>query len=200
MNLKKELTIPPMSARAFKVEKGEILRIVDVEGGQPGQPGDFVAFSLDNYYKRFGQARTRVGNGVYAITAGDNLWSMNNPPEIMFRLTKNTVGRHDLLYTPCCRYALKKRFNVSRDGCFENLENALSKWNIPSEILPDPLFFLSAQTETNYRIAINEHISSAGDIIEMKAEMNSLVAVSTCSVPISGKVNSQYKVKITSGL
>ncbi len=194
MNLLKELTIPPMSAKAFNVAEGEVLRIIDVEGGQPG---DFVAFRANNHYKRFGQARTRVENGVYAVAAGNNLWTMNNPPEIMFRLTENTVGRHDLIYTPCCRYALEKRFNVSRNGCSENLVNALSKWGISTDILPDPLnIFFSVQTGTDYKIAIDEHISSAGDMIEMKAEMSCLVAVSTCSVPISGKINSPYKAEI----
>lgn len=186
--------ILPMSAKAFEIKKGQCLRIVDVDGGQPG---DFVAFNLRNFHERFGQARTRVENGVYAVKAGNSLWTMNNPPQIMFRLTEKTVGRHDLLYTPCCRYALKKRFGVDRDGCFENLAKALAAWAIAPDIIPDPLnLFFNVNVGEACRIGIDEHLSSAGDTIEMEAAMDCLVAVSTCSAPVVGKANTSFRVEI----
>ena len=186
--------IAPKSAKAFQVQAGDLLRIIDIKGGQPG---DFVAFNSKNLEERFGQARTRVENGVYAIQAGDTLWTGNNPPCIMFSLTENTCGRHDLLYPPCNRYALEKRFSVDGDGCLENLLSALRPWKIKDSLLPEPLnLFFSVEVGEDCKIHLGEHYSSAGDRIEMRAEMDALVAISTCSAPIKGRDYSHYQIEI----
>jgi uncharacterized protein YcgI (DUF1989 family) len=105
----KVFMIPSMSAESFIVKKGETIRITDVEGKQPG---DLVSFNLEDTSERFSQARTRVENRKSRVTENDTLWTNANPPRVMFTITRDTCGTHDLLYTPCCRYALATRFGV----------------------------------------------------------------------------------------
>jgi len=57
MKSEKVFMISPRSAKCFIVNKEETIRITDVNGKQPG---DFVAFNLEDPSERFPQARTRV--------------------------------------------------------------------------------------------------------------------------------------------
>ena len=190
----KRIDIPPKSARAFTVAKGGTVRIIDVEGGQPG---DFVAFNLHDPAERFSQSRTRVENRTVTITAGHALWTNVQPPRVMFTVVADTAGNHDLLYTPCCRYALQTRFGVTGDGCLENLVKALAPWGIAALDVPDPLnLFFSVNVDANGAMTIGDHGSRAGDSIELHAEIDCLVAISTCAVPVKGRQCSGYTVEI----
>lgn len=194
MNVCQEVLVPPMSAKAFSVSSGQIVRIVDTCGKQPG---DLVAFKSTDLAVKLSQARTRVENHMVAITQGNNLWTNTFPPEVMFTITKDTHGAHDLLYPACCRYALQKRFAVSRDGCLENLAHALEPWGVKPHEIPDPLnLFFRVSVDDAGAMVLGEATSKPGSLIELQAEMDCIVAVSTCSVPIAGKANSEYHIEI----
>ena len=194
-SLVQTLLVPPMAARALTVARGQFLRIADVAGGQPG---DLVAFAAADVSERFSQSRTRVENRTCRIAAGHQLWTDAMPPRVMFTVTASSPGTgHDLLYTPCCRYALEKRFGVVRDGCLEQLAAALAPWGIAMAQIPDPLnLFFSVTVAADGAIAIGEHRSRAGDVLELRAEMDALVAVSTCAVPIPGRTNSAFTLEV----
>jgi uncharacterized protein YcgI (DUF1989 family) len=194
MNSNHEIIVSPMSARAFTVSSGQIVRITDIEGRQPG---DFVAFKVADRSVKLSQARTRVENGRINVTQGHTLWTNTFPPEVMFRIVRDTYGAHDLLYPPCCRYALEKRFGISRDGCLEHLARALAEWRVKPHEIPDPLnLFFSVSVEGGSDMRIAAPSSQPGSAIELKAEMDCIVAVSTCSVPLPGKANSGYRITV----
>lgn len=183
-----------MSAEAFAVDSGQTIRIVDVEGRQPG---DFVALMADDLSVKLSQARTRVENGKVHVTTGDRLWTNALPPTVMFTIASDTCGTHDLLYPPCCRYALEKRFDVARDGCLENLVRALSAWDLAPRDVPEPLnLFFDVSVDTAGSMQLRPPSSKPGDFIELTAAMDCVVAVSTCAVPLTGKDNSGYRIEI----
>ena len=136
MNVSQSAIVPPMSAKAFSVSTGQTVRVIDIDGRQPG---DFVAFKADDFAVSVSQARSRVENQRVTVTQGHSLWTNRFPPEIIFTIVQDTHGAHDLLYTPCCRYALETRFGVSRDGCLEQLVKALEPWGVKPHEVPDPL-------------------------------------------------------------
>jgi len=165
----REIAIPPKSAKAFRASAGETVRIVDVEGRQPG---DLVAFGADDLAVGFSQARSRVENRSIRVTKGHTLWTNEFHPRIMFTITGDTCGTHDLLYTPCCRYALETRFGVSGDGCLENLAKALTPWGITTFDIPDPLnLFFSVRVDDG-AMQVEDPISEPGDHIDLRAEMD----------------------------
>lgn len=183
-----------MSARAFTVSIGQTVRIVDLEGKQPG---DLVAFKAGNLAVKLSQARTRVENHKVAVTQGDNLWTNTFPPKVMFAITSDTHGTHDLLYPPCCRYALKKRFGISRDGCLENLAKALKAWGVKPHEIPDPLnLFFSVSVDDAGGMAVRKPTSKPGSSIDLRAGMDCVVAVATCSAPFPAKESSGYHIRI----
>jgi uncharacterized protein YcgI (DUF1989 family) len=186
--------IPPRSAKCFVVKKDETIRITDINGKQPG---DLVAFNLEDLSERFSQARTRVENRKSRVTENDTLWTNDNPPRVIFTITGDTYGAHDLLYTPCCRYALTKRFGVDRDGCLENLAKAVEDWGIEEREIPTPLnIFFNVEAHPSGEIVIGEQTSAPGDYLELRAEMDSLVAISTCSAPSAKGEHAPYKIEI----
>ncbi len=187
------ISIPPMSARAFVLRRGETARVVDVEGGQPG---DLVAFAADDLSVAFSQARTRVENAAVRVTAGAGLWTNTQPPQVMLVITEDAGGPHDLLYAPCCRYALRKRFGADRDGCLENLARALAPWGVSERGVPDPLnLFFPVQVEANGAMRILRPRSRPGAAVTFRAEMDCLVGLSTCAAPVPGRENSAYRVE-----
>jgi len=189
-----QFAIPPMSAKALLVPHGHTLRITDIEGCQPG---DLVAFNADDLSERFSQARTRVENRKVTATTGDALWSNAQPPKAMMTIAADTFGAHDLLYTPCCRYALEQRFGVSRPGCLEHLAEALAPWGIGLADVPDPLnLFFRVLVGPNGELRIGDAAWEPGDHIDLRAEIDCLVAVSTCSVPIAGRANTAFEVTL----
>jgi uncharacterized protein YcgI (DUF1989 family) len=188
------IEIAPMSAAAFRIGAGQSLRVVDVAGGQPG---DLVAFRADDVAERLSQSRTRVEEQTCRVTAGNRLWSGAQPPRVMLTITQDTGGGHSLLYSPCCRYALEKRFGVRRDGCLEHLAAALAPHGIGLLEVPDPLsLFFNVRMHSDGRIALGRHRSPPGSTVVLRARMDCLLAVSTCSVPIEGRENSGYHVQI----
>lgn len=177
--------IAPASALAFTIGGGQSLRIVDVLGQQVG---DFVAFNARNLKERFSSGRTRSENGKIRISVGDKLFS--NDCQVLFSITRDTCGVHDLLYPPCNRWVFENRYKIPpHDGCLENLGKALSSWGIDRLDIPDPFnIFEHSIVHVDGKLSILEPISKAGTFIELRAEMDCLVGISACAVDV-GRTN-----------
>ena len=186
--------IEAKSARAFTLRAGQVMRVIDVAGGQPG---DLVAFNTHDLIEVFSPARTRVEERTCRVTTGNRLWSNTLPPRVMFTVVEDTArGLHDLLYLPCCRYAMETRFHCAEDGCHEHLMAALAPWYI--SMLPEPLnLFFHVRVDEAGAISFGEPPTRAGNTIALRAEIDCLVAISTCPVPRPGRECSGYRVEIT---
>jgi len=178
---KKTLDIPSASAVAFVVDRGQIIRVVDVLGQQVG---DFIAFNKSYLQEKFSSGRTRSENGKIRIGVGDKLYS--NLCNVMFTITQDTCGIHDLLYPPCNRWVFENRYKVPpHDGCQENLTKALSAWEIGQFDIPDPFnIFEHSVVDIDGRLRILEPVSKPGSHIELRAEMDCLVGISACAVDV----------------
>ena len=186
--------LEPMSAGAFVVAKGATVSVIDVAGGQPG---DLVVFDANDHRVRHAAARSRVENGSVRPTTGDVLWSGGPSPIPLMTITADTAPAHDLLYPPCCRFALRKRFGVDRDGCMEHLLAALEPHGVALHDLPDPLnLFFHVNVTDAGQLSLGAHRSPPGAAITLRAETDCLIAVSTCSVPIEGRDPTGYRIEI----
>ena len=68
--VKTEILIPAKFAKAFEVKKGQLMAIIDVEGGQIG---DFIAFNQENHNEKFSPSHTRLKLLSLKIKVGDML-------------------------------------------------------------------------------------------------------------------------------
>ncbi|HHU76103.1 MAG TPA: urea carboxylase-associated family protein [Firmicutes bacterium] len=174
--------IPPKSAIALVVKKGETLRVTDVEGEQIA---DLVCFNLEDHSEYVSMSHTRVNNQTLRITTGHDLFS--NKLNVMFKITADTVGVHDILYSPCNRFVYEEIFKVGpQNGCLENLAAALEPYKISKAYIPDTFnIFMHTQVDENYNLSIHKPLSKKGDYIDLEAQMDCLVGITSCAEDVS---------------
>ena len=102
-----ESTLLPRGKLAREIARGQVLRVIDVEGKQVG---DLIAFNRANLNEKFWISNTIRLNGTIYVTTGHVLYSeLSNA---MFTIVADTCGRHDLLAGSCNGQIDKVRYGV----------------------------------------------------------------------------------------
>ena len=163
------------------VERGQILRIVDLEGNQAV---DTLFYNAHHYEERYSAVDTIRAQGNIYLTTGTQLRS--NLGVTMLTITEDTCGRHDTLGGACSaesntvRYALEKRHMHScRDNFLLALAHSdygLNKRDLPSNIN----FFMNVPVTSAGELHFADGISAAGRYVQMRAQMDVLVLISNC--------------------
>lgn len=190
--------IPARQGGAWLVNRGQHIRVIDVEGGQIC---DFVCFNADKLAERFSQARTKANQGKFTITTGDHLYSRDN--NVMLTIVEDTYRDHDLQWGMCSAWVFEnvrrkyhgmaETFSVGGPlgsppfGCYEVLQKALKPWAISPENIPDPfnIFQTMDIQMAERRLAIVNGRSKPGDYVDMVATMDTVCAASAC--PSTGR-------------
>ena len=164
------------------VERGQTLRILDLEGRQAV---DTLFYNANDPAERYSMCDTiRAAGNVY-LTAGTVLCS--NRGNALLEIVADTCGRHDTLGGACSaesntvRYALaKKCMHSCRDSWLlaiaEHPEFALDKRDITHNIN----FFMNVPVTAAGGLTFADGISAAGKYVELKASMNVLTLISNC--------------------
>lgn len=164
-----------------EIRKGQVLRILDLEGNQAV---DTLFYSAADPEERYDANNTIREQGNIYLTAGTVLLSNEGNP--MLTIVADTCGRHDTLGGACSaesntvRYALEKRHMHScRDSFLLALaewDNGMSKRDLSSNIN----FFMNVPVTADGKLTFEDGISDAGRYVEMRAEMDVLVLISNC--------------------
>jgi len=110
--------LEPQTGTAFEMKKGQLLRVIDLEGEQVA---DLIAFSREDKREWLSSGRSiDYANKIY-LTTGNILYSNRSRP--MFTIVADDVGRHDFLLTPCSRETFQIIYKNKADhpSCFGNL-------------------------------------------------------------------------------
>jgi len=83
-----------------EIARGQVLRLVDLEGKQAV---DFLCYNARDYEDRYAAADTMKANGSIFIRKGTVIYSVNCNP--MFTVLDDTCGFHDTI-GGCCSSAL----------------------------------------------------------------------------------------------
>ena len=183
--------VPANTGWGHPMNKGQVLRMT------AKTIIDFACINLHNTEERFDQARTKVYNMKLWITTGDVLYSkLNNPMMTIIEDQFSGIGYHDLQYGTCSgpRYARAKeegrldQYHHGHDipipdhGCWENLIDGFSAWNIPSEYIPSPLnVFQHVDIDTKTGQISHTPIRPKDPVyVDFRAEMDLAVAASAC--------------------
>ncbi|MGD8672078.1 MAG: urea carboxylase-associated family protein [Thiogranum sp.] len=164
-----------------RVAKGQVLRILDLEGNQAV---DTLFYNAHDTEERYDANNTIRGQSNIYLSAGTTLLSNEGNP--MLTITADTCGRHDTLGGACSaesntvRYALEKRhMHACRDSfllALAEYDHGMSKRDLPSNIN----FFMNVPVTPDGRLTFEDGISAAGRYVEMRAEMDVLVLISNC--------------------
>lgn len=172
-----KIVLPPKGKLAHEVKKGEVVRIIDVDGQQVG---DLIAFNRHNLDEKFWLSNTiRLNKTVY-VTTGHVLYSELSQP--MFTIVEDTCGRHDLLAGSCNAEIDRVRYSVDDHfGCVENFVAALAPYGLTRKDVPMSLnLFMNCPVHPDGRWEIVDPVSKPGDFIDLRAEMDCLIALSNC--------------------
>jgi uncharacterized protein len=176
--------IPPRSGVAFTLKKGQLLKIVDIEGEQVS---DFVCFNLNDPKEYLSSGRTIDYAETIFLTTGHPFYS--NRSNIMFEILEDSVGRHDFLLTPCSADTFRIIYGHTNphQGCFGNLCNALEKYGIAPDSIPITfnVFMHVAIDGQSGKVSVLPPKSKAGDHLLIEAKMDLIVGLTACSAEMS---------------
>ena len=210
-----EIIVPPRDGRAFRVNKGQIFRIVSSEGPQVG---DLNLWNVDNLSERFFSGKTRQIHATH-VTAGDRLWSTLPYLRPMVTIIHDTLGWygfdtdgggiHDVIGTRCDPYTGKLLSGAEyHQHCHSNLSRALAtETGLPvkeaEQHVHDVLnvFMCTGFTKDTHQYFMKPSPVRPGDYIEFFAEMELLCALSTCpdgdcSASHAGGVQACFPLKV----
>jgi uncharacterized protein len=171
--------IPAQKGIGFVVKTGQIIRVIDPQGGQVA---DFIAFNPLDKKEWLSTGATLDNNMSLFVRKGDALFS--NKYNKMLTVVEDKVGKHDILYPACSPGMYKAQYNVTEyhPSCWENLTDNLKKLGV-DEVLPIPFnIFQNSHVDNLGKLNIEAPISKPGDYIDLKVEMDLIVAISACSV------------------
>jgi uncharacterized protein YcgI (DUF1989 family) len=115
---------------------------------------------------------------------GDHLYSNLNTP--MLTVVDDTVGVHDMLFPPCSTFLYRHVFGVEgKTGCREHLATELEPYGIGFDRVTDPFNVFMNTAIDDGRMAIYAPRSRAGDYLELRAEIELIVAVSACAADVN---------------
>ncbi len=175
--------IPPQTGTAFLLTVGDRLRIVDPQGEQVS---DLIAFALADQREWLSAGRSiDYANKIY-LTTGSVLYSNRSRP--MLTIERDDVGRHDFLLTPCSpeTFQILYRHQGHHLSCFENLVNALAKFEIPPDSIPTTFnVFMNVEIDSEGQLTIGPPRSKPGESIVFRAEMDLIIGLTACSAELS---------------
>jgi uncharacterized protein YcgI (DUF1989 family) len=102
----------------------------------------------------------------------------------MLSICKDLVGRHDFLLAPCSQemFQLTYHASASHPNCLDNLAASLAPYGIRTFQIPTAFnIFMNVALSAAGQITILPPLSKAGDYIDLRSQMDLIVAVSACS-------------------
>lgn len=172
--------IPLSGGLAFDLDRGQHLRIVDAEGGRVP---NLICLGAHRVTEKASMATTRLMSGRWTLTPGMAIYSFHADP--MLTVISDPVGRHHLEGGYCTGPGNDARLGAPARGpnCYDSLVSALAEHDIGAEhVQPDmcAMLFLRYTDEPDGRRTWAP-ASTPGAHIELRAEMELLVAVADCA-------------------
>ncbi|MGB3591428.1 MAG: urea carboxylase-associated family protein [Nonlabens sp.] len=177
-------TIAIQSGTAFTIDKGQMLKVIDIHGAQVS---DLVVFNAIDTREKLSAGKTMDFEESILITQGNYLWS--NRGRKLMKIVEDTNGRNDILLAPCSPETFKLMYD-GLDGehpsCHKNLSKNLASYGIDEDEVPTAFnIFMNVQFDKNGKLSVCKPTSSAGDYLILEAMEDLIVGMTACSAPDS---------------
>lgn len=183
---------------SYRVRRGTTLRFIDLEGGANAA---VLLYRADERLERLNIPDTLKAQHTAHLTAGHVLYSdMGN---ILASIAADTVGWHD----PLCgvsdadslraRYG-EHRYQEHRNAMHRNGKDSLlieiGKWGLGlRDLVPNVNLFSKVAVAPDGRLQFVPGNATQDDYVELRFEMDTVVAISTAPHPLD--TNQQYAPK-----
>lgn len=172
-----DMIVPARGPWSARIARGDMLRLIDLEGRQAI---DFLCFNADDPAERYHAANTIKVPGNIFIGEGTVLRSTLARP--MMTVTADSCGRHDTIFG-CCSFEIDEvRYGKTNPECCQrNFERELARHGVgPEHIVPNINFFMYVPVGPDGEAGIVDALSKPGDHVDLRAEMDVLAVLSNC--------------------
>ena len=171
--------VPARAPWIHRVNKGQTLRIVDLEGNQAV---DFLMYNAADDAERYSAQDTIAAQGNIFLREGSVLLSNEGAP--MMRVTSTAVAYHDTIGGACSCESNTLRYGhhtKSQHACVDNflVANA-TEGRGKRDMVSNVNWFMNVPVEADGALGIVDGISAPGLHVDLKAEMDVTVVVSNC--------------------
>ena len=181
------VTIPARRGKAAFVAEGQHVKVVNTHGQQVV---DTWAFRQDDLTEFMSMEHSRTAIGRTMPAAGQSMVTNHRRP-ILTLVEDTSGGIHDTLMAACDRYRYELLGCTEyHDNCTDNLAAAMAEIGLTQPETPSPWnLFMNIPVGVDGSLSFEPPVSSPGDYVLLRAEMDCVVAFSACPqdiVPING--------------
>jgi urea carboxylase-associated protein 2 len=181
--------VPGGAMASYVLGRHRALRITDVEGGANVS---MLLFNRDHLLERYNMADTLKAQHTAFLTKGRVLYS--DMGRILCSITEDTCGWHDtvcglsdaeLVRQKYGEHGYQEHRNAFYRNARDELLTELGKWGLGQrDLVPNVNLFSKVVADDDGRLSYVSGHSKAGTFIDLRAEMNVLVVMSTCQHPL----------------
>jgi urea carboxylase-associated protein 1 len=164
-----------------RLERGQVLRIVDLEGNQAV---DTLFFNADDPRDRYSAVDTIRAQGSLYLSAGSRLLSTEGTH--LLTIVADTCGRHDTIGGACSAESNTVRYGhatKSMHNCRDSFLLAAARSRIPlgkRDLTANINFFMNVPVTREGGLTFADGISGGGKYVELRAETDVLCLISNC--------------------
>ena len=178
-----EIMVSAEHGRGWRVNKGQTMRIIAIEGPQVG---DLTMFNAHNYAEAYDPALSYWFGHREGTGDGHKIkYLYSRPPRmnVMFEVTDDPVARHWIICGGRCNQrsyevrGAKKQYR----SCQSNLEEVIAEYGITPDRVPDVFnLWMNCEQKPDGGFEVRPSKAKKGDHIDFLAHMDCLVALSSC--------------------
>lgn len=174
-------TVPAGDYWVHTIQRGQTLRIVDLEGNQAA---DTLFYDAADPLNRYSACDTVQRQGNLYLSTGSRLISCRG--DTLLEIVADTCGRHDTLGGACSRESNTMRYCHSKEhmhACRDSFLSAIQQWDASMDkrdITCNINFFMNVPVTPEGKLTFADGISAAGRYVELLAHRDVVCVVSNC--------------------
>jgi uncharacterized protein len=164
-----------------RIDRGQRLRIVDLEGNQAV---DTLFFSASDPRSRYSAVDTIRAQGNLYLSTGSRLLSTDG--DVLLTIVADTCGRHDTIGGACSSESNTVRYGhhtKSMHNCRDSFLLAAARSRIPlskRDLTANINFFMNVPVTPAGDLTFADGISAGGKYVELRADADVLCLISNC--------------------
>jgi uncharacterized protein len=164
-----------------EIARGQLFRIVDLEGNQAA---DTLFYDAHDPTDRYSASDTIRHQAALYLTTGTRLMSTGGGA--LLTLVADTCGRHDTLGGACSRESNTMRYALDREpmhACRDSFIRGAQECHPPlgkRDLTCNINFFMNVPVTPDGQLTFADGVSAPGRYVELRAERDVLCLISNC--------------------
>jgi uncharacterized protein len=163
-----------------RIARGETLRLFNADGRSSAS---VVAWNAQDVSERINHADSVKVQWSAALRKGRFI--LSDMGKVVFSIVEDTSGAHDALVGGSTAVSNARKYGGDFRNTRDNFILAAGKFGFSRADIPQPVsFFAPVDVDAEGRFVWNEAKRAKGDFVDLRAEMDLLVAISNCPHPL----------------